>query len=73
MTTTENIALTVGACYEGSAVPFALVMKYAGVTADDITRAVSTGVVRIVRRVIGPGGQLLQGRNSLFLVPDWAD
>lgn len=73
MTTNENVALTVGSCYEGKPVPLTLVMTYANVSADDVTRAVRAGVVKLVRKVIGPGGQLLHGLNSLFLVPDYVD
>lgn len=73
MTMNENIDLTVGCCYEGSPVPFTQVMQYAQCTADDITRAVKDGVIKIIRRSIGPGGQLLRGTASLFLVPTWVE
>jgi hypothetical protein len=69
----QTIADTVGCCYEDSAVPFRLVMKYAGCTADDVTRAVRAGEVKMIRKVIGPGGVLLQGLASLFLVPSYVD
>lgn len=73
MTMSDKVDLTVGCCYEGFPVPFSRVMEYTPCTADDVTRAVREGRARFVRRVVGPGGQLLHGTSSLFLVPSWAD
>ena len=72
MTTLQNIIETVGCCYEGSPVPFALVQQYAGCTADEITAAVKAGAVKLVHKVGRDAwGRLLTGKASLFLVPEF--
>lgn len=71
-TMSHDVELTVSSYYEGTPVPFTTIMSAMGCTADDITRAVHDGLLRVSRKSIGSAGRLLRGVAALHVVPAWA-